>query len=74
MSTPAKPWPHNAEWCRCDCISLSRQGRTLLLESLDNINDPALLRTIIRASETFREIESKLASVGPNPDKEINHV
>ena len=58
--TQAKKWPHNAEWVRLDCIALARNGRQCLLKQLDNINDPALLRQLVKAIEAFREIESKL--------------
>lgn len=69
MATPAKKWPHAANWAREDCIALAGKGRQLLLESLDTIDDPALLRRMARAIEAFREIESKLLSVGPKGDQ-----
>lgn len=64
MATPPKPWPHRAEWCRMDCISLARQGRKALMDELDNVDNPALLRRMAKAIEAFREIEAKLTSVG----------
>ena len=60
MATKAKRWPNNAEWCRCDCITLARKGRQVLLAELERVNDPGLLRSMARAVESFREIESKL--------------
>jgi hypothetical protein len=65
VATPAKRWPTNAEWARMDCITLARQGRKRLLEELERVDDPALLRRMAKAIESFREIESKLTAVGP---------
>lgn len=72
MATPPKRWPTNAEWCRCDCIALAKKGRAILIEALDETNDPVQLRRMARAIETFREIETKLQAVGPKG--EIHHV
>lgn len=71
MATPAKKWPHNAEWCRCDCIALARKGRAVLLGTLDAVNDPATLRSIAKAINDFREIEAKLVSVGAKAKQEV---
>jgi hypothetical protein len=65
MATQPKRWPTNAEWARTDCISLARKGGNDLLETVDTISDLALLRRITRAIEKFREIERRLAAVGP---------
>jgi hypothetical protein len=65
MATPAKKWPHNADWARLDSIAAARKGRQMLSDCLEETNDPALLRRMARAIEAFREIESKLLSVGP---------
>lgn len=72
MTTPMKRWPNNAEWARCDCIALAGRGRATLIEMLDDVNDPAILRRMAKAIDMLREIESKLRAVGPqSQDKEI---
>lgn len=70
--TPPKKWPQNAEWARMDCITLARTGRSALVNILDETNNPALLRQMVKAIEAFRDIETKLLAVGPKG--EIYHV
>jgi hypothetical protein len=65
MATPPKRWPNNAEWARLDSIHLANQGRKDLLNALDGIDNPVILRRIAKAIDTFTEIETKLISVGP---------
>lgn len=60
MATPRKKWPHSAEWTRQDCISLARKGRQALVSELERVNEAGLLRSMARAVESFREIESRL--------------
>jgi hypothetical protein len=64
VATKAKRWPNNADWARLDCISLARQSRRLLTETLDDVDNPELLRRMARVMEALREIEIKLNSVG----------
>jgi len=68
MSTPPKRWPNNCEWARQDSIDLARQGRKDLLDALEVIENPAVLRRLARAIEKFVEIETKLISVGPDTE------
>lgn len=60
MATPSKRWPNNAEWARMDSITLARKGRITLIELVDTISDPTILRSITKVIEIFREIETKL--------------
>jgi hypothetical protein len=69
MATPAKRWPNQAEWARCDCIAIAQRGRQSLAEILENVNDPVLLRRIGKAINAFSEIEIKLRSVGPKGEE-----
>jgi hypothetical protein len=74
VSTPKKKWPHNCDWARMDCISLARQSRKLLTETLDDIDNPEILRRMARVMEALREIETKLNSVGSrSEDNESEH-
>ena len=70
VATPRKKWPHAVEWCRCDCIALTRQGRRALVEALDYTDDPMMLRGLAKAIDAFREIENKLLAVGPRGETE----
>lgn len=63
MATRRKKWPHECEWARLDCIALAREGRTILLTTLDEIERPATLRQVARAIDKLREIETKLHDV-----------
>lgn len=67
--TPPKKWPENAEWARLDSITLARNGRKVLEDSLDETNNPTLLRQMAKAIGAFREIESKLLAVGPKGEQ-----
>jgi hypothetical protein len=64
MATQCKRWPNHAEWARMDALTLARQGRKALEDVLDEVNNLAQLRKMVKAIEAFREIETKLLAVG----------
>ena len=72
MATKPRKWPNLAAWAREDSIALARQGRRVLVDVLDRIDDPIALRNIAKAIDNYREIESKLVSVGIQSEPENN--
>jgi hypothetical protein len=60
--TKSKRWPNRAEWARLDSICLARKGRGALLAELERVTDPGVLRSMTKAMEAFREIESQLTA------------
>jgi hypothetical protein len=44
----------------------------MLMETIDAVNDPIILRCLARAINNFRDIEDKLLSVGTH-NEQIEH-
>lgn len=73
MATPKKKWPHAANWCREDCIALAMRGNRVLVEIVEQVDNPIVLRSLVKAIDCFRQIEINLKAVGYTAEKNEIH-